>query len=594
MAATVVSVRDVSKAYTLYERPLDALKEAIFGGVRHDVFWALRDVSFDVLEGQRVGIIGPNGAGKSTLLKLITGNLEPTSGTVDVDGRVSAMLSLTSFLNPEETGLENIRFNLVVNGADPEDIPEMTEEIIDFTELGAFIRSPVRTYSSGMSARLSFAISTAVTPDILVVDEVLGAGDAYFASKATMRMIDLCNRGRALLFVSHAMNAVQLVCDTVIWMDSGGVREIGPVDEIARRYEADFRRQEDEHLRSGNATRRARDANRLVPEELGRPDVWRLRLTGPGGRVADTHYVRRLWLMRGGERIEVPLTFRDIDDEGVAACLDVTGSEWGRRHERQGSSSRAPAPASSALRGGHLLVRTPADGSAVGAEVEVEVEATSLGGTEPLVLQRPDHHGGEWVDFATAVVTPLADGWQRWRFVDRLVPLDPVQHATQAARVAEEARPEVEIREVTMLVDGAEALSVLEEQPFALAVRVDAPEPVPVADVWIKLTRADGFYVFWQSTGQVGMNLHDLEGEKVIVFHADPNVFGAGDYEVEATVGNGFDLERNFPHSRVYDRLVGALKFTVTRRDRLLMMGPVNVRFDVEVLDAAPSEVPAG
>ena len=298
----VISVQNLSKAYSIYARPRDMLLEAIFGGSRHDVFWALRDVSLDVLEGQRIGIIGPNGAGKSTLLKILTGNLSPTSGTVQVTGKVSAMLSLTSFLNPDQTGLENIRFNLIVSGAPRADIPQLTEEILDFTELGAFIHAPVRTYSSGMSARLSFGISTAITPDILVVDEVLGAGDAYFSAKATVRMIELCEQGRALLFVSHAMNAVQLLCDTAIWMDKGQIREIGPIDEIARRYEADFRREEDEHLREGNAVRRSALANKVLPAEIGRPDVWRLRLSGPQGRVVDTHYVRRIEVDFGGRR----------------------------------------------------------------------------------------------------------------------------------------------------------------------------------------------------------------------------------------------------------------------------------------------------
>jgi len=289
--SAIVEVKDVSKAYNLYANPREIVKEAIFGGVRHDVFWALRDVSFAVAEGQRLGIIGPNGAGKSTLLKTITGNLQPTNGSVHVDGTVSAMLSLTSFLNQDETGLENIRFNLIVNGVRKRDIPRLTEEIVDFTELGAFIRAPVRTYSSGMQARLSFAITTSLTPDILVVDEVLGAGDAYFVGKATQRMIELCDQGRALLFVSHSMAAVQLLCDTVVWLQEGAVREIGPVEEVTRHYEEDFRRQEDAQTRAGNRERRARLASTVTPEEFGRPDVLRFRLIGDDGLSAQ-HYVR--------------------------------------------------------------------------------------------------------------------------------------------------------------------------------------------------------------------------------------------------------------------------------------------------------------
>ncbi len=237
------------------------------------------------------GSSAPNGAGKSTLLKILTGNLSQTAGLVDVRGKISALLSLTSFLNPDQTGLENIRFNLVVNGASKGDIARLTEEIVDFTELGAFISAPVRTYSSGMMTRLAFGISTAITPDILVIDEVLGAGDAYFAAKATVRMLELHARdGRC--FRQPLDAAVQMLCDTAIWIDNGQVREIGPVDEIARRYEADFRRKEDEHL--GRKRRPRIDADERRPAGGDRPARHlassRHRRVG---RLHDTHYVRR-------------------------------------------------------------------------------------------------------------------------------------------------------------------------------------------------------------------------------------------------------------------------------------------------------------
>ncbi len=589
MSEPVIAVRDLSKAYSIYDKPLDVLKEAVFGGQRHDVFWALRDVNLDIREGQRVGIIGPNGAGKSTLLKIITGNLAPSTGTVEVRGSISAMLSLTSFLDPEQTGLENIRFNLIVNETPRSDIPRLTEEIIDFTELGAFIRAPVRTYSSGMNARLAFAISTAMTPDILVVDEVLGAGDAYFASKATMRMIDLCKQGRALLFVSHAMNAVQLLCDTVIWMDNGQIREIGPVDEIARRYEADFRRQEDEHLRAGNAKRASELTNRVRPEELGRPDVWRLRLVGTSGRVHDTHYVRRVVLSIAGHEYSSSLDFRDIDDPGVVICLDLAGSEWGRHHQRLGQDTRALAPGSSALRGGHLLVRPPLGTDVADLPFDLSIETTSLGATEQLTAQVADAPSGAWLDLPVADRKQIGGGWERARFGGTLVSTDEAIRIDHVNRVVEDLRPDVEVVETRFLVDSAEALSVTEGEPFEIAVTVSANALVAAADVWLKFTRADGFYVFWQSSGQVGQNLSGFEGIRVVTFHFEPNLFGAGDYEVEVTIGNGFDVERNWPHSQVFDRRVGALKFTVARKWKLVMFGPVNYRFPVSVATPEPA-----
>jgi lipopolysaccharide transport system ATP-binding protein len=584
----VIAVRGLSKAYNLYERPRDILLEAVLGGVRHDVFWALRDVDLDIFEGQRVGIIGPNGAGKSTLLKILTGNLTPTAGSVRVDGRISAMLSPTSFLDPEQTGLENIRFNLIVNGADPDQIPELAEEIIDFTELGAFIKAPVRTYSSGMNARLAFGISTAITPDILVVDEVLGAGDAYFSAKATVRMIELCEQGRALLFVSHAMNAVQMLCDVGIWMDKGQIREIGPVDEIARKYEADFRREEDEHLREGNALRSASFANTVLPYELGRPDVWRLRLTGPTGRVIDTHYVREIVVEFAGTKTVVPLELIDIDDEGVIAALDIAASEWGRQHDRLGNASRVLATGSSLLRGGHILLRTP-PGAQPSETVRVTIESTSIAHTEELKLQFADARSGEWIDLRRAEHADVDRGWTRTVFEGRLSSLSEEEHAALLDRIVEDTRPEVEIVDVTMRVDGRETLAVQEQEPFSITVHIRADQVVPVADVWVKFVRADGFYVFWQSSGQVGQNIENLAGDRAVTFRFDPNIFGAGDYEVEAVVANGFDIERNWPHTQVFDRRINALKFTVGREWRLLMFGPVNHRFpvDVEVLDEA-------
>lgn len=591
MSDPVISVRNLSKAYNIYERPRDVILEAIVGGRRHDVFWALHDVSFDVHDGERVGFIGPNGAGKSTLLKIISGKLTPTRGTVNVNGKVSALLSLNSFLNVEETGLENIRFNLVMAGVPRHEIPALTEEIVDFTELGAFIHAPVRTYSTGMGTRLSFAISTAISPDILVVDEVLGAGDAYFAGKATMRMIELCNQGRALIFVSHSPNAVQLLCNRAIWIDSGGIRASGNVDDIVRQYEADFRRQEDESVRSGNAETRLARARVLVPDELERPDIARLRLTGPDDHLVDTHYVRNVVLTREGSRYEVPLGHADVDDPETGGVLDLTRSEWGRPHVRKGHDARALAVSSRPLRGGHILTSRPADGEPADA-VQLTVEATSITGAELLKAQLADAEAGSWRDLEVVDVRDLEGGWKRYVFSGAIPPLDPHAHASLLETIIEESRPDVEIVSAELVVDDEPTARVRERQPFEIRVHVRAKERVDVADVSLKIMRADGYYVFWQSSGQVGQNLEDFEGEKLVSFVFDPNMVGAGEYDVTVEVQNGFDVENNFPYSRVYDRRVGILRFTVDREWPILMLGPLNHRFEVRVKDLAVA--PAG
>ena len=156
MTSPIISVENLSKAYSVYTKPSDIVLEAITGRRRHDDFWALKDVSFSINEKQRLGIIGPNGSGKSTLLKILTGHLPKTTGRVQVNGKISAMLSLNTVLNPEDTGLSNIRFNLLLNGSLKSEIDALVEDIIDFTELGQFIYAPVKTYSSGMNAKLAF------------------------------------------------------------------------------------------------------------------------------------------------------------------------------------------------------------------------------------------------------------------------------------------------------------------------------------------------------------------------------------------------------------------------------------------------------
>ncbi len=574
----IVEARGLSKAYNIYDSPRDIVKELFLGGTRHDVFWALRNIDLSVYEGQRVGLIGPNGAGKSTLLKIISGHLTPTSGSIEVRGRVSAMLTLTSFLRPDESGLENIKVNLLLTGTPRKRIPELVEEIVDFTELGAFIHAPVRTYSSGMSARLSFGISTAITPDILIVDEVLGAGDAYFAAKAQQRMIELCRQGRALLLVSHAMNVIQLLCDTAVWIDQGGVREIGRVDEVARHYEEDSRRQEDESVRSGNQLRRERSATQVLPEEVLGADLVRLRLIGAGGKLADTHYVRSMRFEGRETRTDVSLDIQDLAAENVSAALDLTASEWGRFHTRRGTTTRTLMQSSRLLRGGHLLVRR----TALAGSPDVIIESEAVNDSEDLRVEVADLRSGDWIPLDLKS-DERRGGWRVQRFALGDMTLAPRDATSGFERILASARPDIEIVQTKLSRNGDSSLVFREREPFEVRVTIRANASVPLCDVALKIVRVDGFYVFWQSSGQVGENIPSFTGERDVVYDNDPNASGAGDYELTVEVGNGFDVERNFPYSEIYDRRVNAVKFTVEREWKILMLGPVNYRFPVRV-----------
>ena len=181
----------------------------------------------------------------------------------------------------------------------------------------------------------------------------------------------------------------------------------------------------------------------------------------------------------------------------------------------------------------------------------VTIESTSTGGVEELILQNANARSGEWVDFAVVERRALTGDWQQATFQGTLLAPLEGDEQERLAVILEENRPEVEITDVTMTIDGEEALSVVEEQPFTIGVHVRANQPVPVADVWLKLVRSDGFYTFWIRAGRAAGDLRELAGARIVRFHFDPNIFGAGDYEVEAVVANGFDLEHDWPHTRL-------------------------------------------
>ena len=242
-----IRVQNLSKCYQIYNAPRDRLKQFVAPRLQRMAgqtpkqyfreFWALKDVSCEVKRGEAVGIIGRNGAGKSTLLQLICGTLSPTSGSVDVAGTVAALLELGSGFNPEFTGRENVCLNASMLGLTSEEIDEKFDEIAAFADIGDFLEQPTKTYSSGMLMRLAFAVNTSVDPDILIVDEALGVGDAPFQSKCFKRLRQLIDNGTSILFVSHDISTVRSICSRALWLKNGQVEWWGDAKEVAKEYE---------------------------------------------------------------------------------------------------------------------------------------------------------------------------------------------------------------------------------------------------------------------------------------------------------------------------------------------------------------------
>ena len=234
--SVAIRVKDLTKKYKLYQKRSERLANAFGKEKNIKEFYALKGVSFEISKGECVGIIGHNGAGKSTLLKLLTGGAFPTSGEIEINGRLASMLELGSGFNPELTGMENIYFNGSLNGLTKEEIDGKLKDILEFADIGNFIEQPVKNYSSGMFARLAFAVAINVDPDILIVDEILSVGDVGFQVKCMEKFNEFKKKGKTILYVSHGLGTVKKFCDRAIWLQKGEVVDDGNSVIVVERY----------------------------------------------------------------------------------------------------------------------------------------------------------------------------------------------------------------------------------------------------------------------------------------------------------------------------------------------------------------------
>ncbi|MEI5991349.1 ABC transporter ATP-binding protein [Enterococcus crotali] len=239
MSEYAIDIQNITKTYNMYKKPSDRFKEALnpMKKTYHDLFYALKDVTMQIEKGEMIGFVGENGSGKSTILKIITGVLTPTSGSMKIDGKISALLELGSGFNPEYSGYENIFLNGMVLGFSREEMQERVDDVIKFADIGDHLYQPVKTYSSGMFVRLAFAVAINVDPDILIVDEALAVGDLEFQLKCMEKFTEIKNSGKTILFVSHDVNSVRRFCDRTFWLKNGEVVEYGDTMDVTTNYE---------------------------------------------------------------------------------------------------------------------------------------------------------------------------------------------------------------------------------------------------------------------------------------------------------------------------------------------------------------------
>lgn len=307
-----ITVKDVTKIYKMYDKPIDRLKESLHPGHKeyHRKFYALNHLSFQVKKGETVGIIGTNGSGKSTILKIITGVLSPTTGTVEVEGNISALLELGAGFNSDYTGIENIYMNGTMMGFSKKEMDAKLQDILDFADIGDFVHQPVKTYSSGMFVRLAFALAINVEPEILIVDEALSVGDVFFQSKCYRRMEEIRQKGTTILMVTHDMGSIIKYCDKVVLLNKGNFVAQGKPGHMVDLYkkilanQMDALKDELEEMKdfsgepAGEKHHRRESANGLMKEKLtinasrteygdGRAEIYDLGLLDERGNVTN-------------------------------------------------------------------------------------------------------------------------------------------------------------------------------------------------------------------------------------------------------------------------------------------------------------------
>lgn len=336
--APAIEVKDVVKIYKLYDRPRDRVKDALGIGKekKYKLHYALNGVNMNIYKGETVGIIGTNGSGKSTILKIITGVLTPTSGTVRVDGRISALLELGAGFNQEYNGIENVYLNGTMMGFSEKEIDRKLPAILEFADIGEYVHQPVKTYSSGMFVRLAFAVAINIEPEILIVDEALSVGDVFFQAKCYHKFEEFKQMGKTIVFVSHDLSSISRYCDRVFLLNQGTMLGEGSPKEmidaykrvLVGQYEMPDKTENREFLRD-SAVR-------------GAADEGKARQDGAEQKDADGQGINPDALEYGTGQARI-LEYYVTDDRGVRTAAIIKGSEF-TLHLRVGFHEHIPAP----------------------------------------------------------------------------------------------------------------------------------------------------------------------------------------------------------------------------------------------------------
>lgn len=525
---------------------------------RYDLFCALDGVSLTMKRGERVALVGRNGAGKSTLLRHVSGELTPTSGTVAVNGKVKALFGLGEGFHPDFSGVENIRTALALNGLNRVQVRRGIDEIVEFTELQDFIHRPLKEYSAGMYARLAFAVATVARPDILIIDEILGAGDAYFIGKCLQRVREITANGTTVLFVSHDMSSALMLCTRGVWLHQGQVRLDGDMPLIARSYAAHIREEQELYLRS-----RTMRLSKQVAASHSQDLLLRFICPGEAVPTQPLHVTR---LAFGDGEVSLGATMLGAQDQegSIAPIVDPSAMNWGKSIEYAGKRCRAFGAFGG--RFGHAPFAIKSDFSAA-VRPWVEIEAVPSVESSVLVqLYAPDSQSYETIGTIPADSNRT---WRTWRF---MIPSSGVsethKHHHEADPWPDEPTYHHSVYASTSLPRDDNAISIvdfcfLDEEgtrrhtlfsgrPASARFRIHAGARIPEAIAVVAIYRPDGTCVSQLISSRAGVTIQNAEGDIEINLVLDELLIGPGDYLVSVALFRHLD-PAVLPEDRAYD-----------------------------------------
>lgn len=565
MSDIVIHARDLTKVYRLYTSPRHRFLD-MFGLLQNTAgayaeHAALAGVSLDIRRGEKVAFIGRNGAGKSTLLKLLTKVIEPTSGTLEVKGKAHALLQIGSGFHPDFTGRENVYAYLAQLGVTGAEADRRYAEIVEFAELEEYIGQPVKTYSSGMAVRLMFSTSTAITPDLLVLDEVLGVGDAYFAHKSYERIRLMCEgEGTTLLLVTHDIYSAAKLCNRLVWIDAGRVMVDGPTENVIKAYEDSVRAQEEKRLRLRVQTHLAAAA--AIEADHARVIV-EIHARGNRPQPSAVYFARIAVSVPASTPIEVPLGDRAFDTSLPAHLIKDAG-RWGDVERRGDRVSRAMLNFGGPFHKVAAAVALPSSWLQPESGLSFEFDHWSAAAAELEVVA--------YVNGVARRLGPLTAGTGNWQ-QKTLAWESPIAEAVPELRIhpsGDQGAGDIVITKVDIVDDaGDSVLTVKHGQAvsFRLEFEIARRSLLEKAQVFLVISKDNTLRVCKFMTSELQFDGRHPRG--VVTMRWPKVMLAAGRYSLAAEVAAEGYAEKGMVQffsvdPEVYHCLTHALKFVVT------------------------------